>query len=145
MNTQKKAEGSTRRRKIWGVRILALSYFTALMTFTAPPTSVKAPTLRPISAEAEELNYKDFAAQVSKNEYGWGDKQMKCLRALWGKESAWNPEADNPISTAFGIAQMLNETSTSGFVQIRNGLRYILSRYETPCNAWDFWLTNGWY
>lgn len=133
------------RRKVWGVRLSALLYFTALMTFTTPPTTLTAPTLRPISAEAEELNYKEFAAEVSKAEYGWGDAQMKCLRILWGKESAWNPEADNPHSTAFGIAQMLNETSTSGFVQIRNGLRYIESRYNNPCNAWEFWLQNGWY
>lgn len=145
MNKQKTIEGVLRNRKRWRIRTLALIYFTALMTFTAPPTSVTSPTLRPISAEATELDYKEFAAQVARSQYGWGDAQMKCLRALWGKESAWNPEADNPHSTAFGIAQMLGETSTDAFVQIRNGLRYIEHRYETPCNAWEFWELNRWY
>jgi hypothetical protein len=54
---------------------------------------------------------------------------------LWGKESAWNPKADNPNSTAFGIAQMLGEDSTNPYVQISNGLRYIEHRYSNPCAA----------
>lgn len=142
----KKAAGAVyRRSNRWGVRLVALAYFTALMTFTSPPTSVKAPSLRPLPAQAEESDLKDFAADLSLEEYGWGDKQMKCLRELWGKESAWNPQADNPNSTAFGIAQMLGETSTNPLVQIRNGLRYIQHRYESPCNAWAFWLVNRWY
>jgi resuscitation-promoting factor RpfB len=37
--------------------------------------------------------------------------EYKCLLQLWGKESAWNHLADNPKSTAYGIAQMLNEDS----------------------------------
>lgn len=134
-----------RRRKLWRVRLSAVAYFTALMTLTAPIPSVTAPALKPQPAVADEIDYKTFATQVSKTDYGWGETQMKCLRALWGKESAWNPKADNPHSTAFGIAQMLGEESTDPLVQIRNGLRYIQHRYENPCNAWEFWLVNRWY
>lgn len=137
--------GVYRGRKYWGVRLSAVLYFAALMTFTSPPASLNSPTLKPIPAQADELDFKEFASIVAQEEYGWGEKQMSCLRKLWGKESAWNPLADNPISSAYGIAQMLNETSSNGFVQIRNGLRYIQHRYENPCNAWEFWLANRWY
>ena len=76
----------------------------------------------------------------------WDTKsEFRALAKLWGKESAWNPEADNPTSTAFGIAQMLNEKSEDPITQIRNGLRYIEHRYENPCNAWEFWKRNYWY
>lgn len=145
MYTKKAAGAVYRRSNRWSIRMVALAYFTALMTFTSPPTSVKAPSLKPIPAQAEEGDLKGYASEVALEEYGWGEKQMKCLRVLWGKESAWNPKADNPNSTAFGIAQMLGETSTNPLVQIRNGLRYIQHRYENPCNAWAFWLVNRWY
>lgn len=84
-------------------------------------------------------------AKIAMKKYEWGVKQAKCLNALWGKESAWNRHADNPISTAFGIAQMLGEKSRNPVKQINNGLRYIEHRYGTPCNAWKFWQRNKWY
>lgn len=87
---------------------------------------------------------KDYA-KIKMAQYGWGKKQAKCLNILWGKESAWNHQADNPISTAFGIAQMLGEKSLNPMVQINNGLRYIKHRYGTPCEAWQFWQRNKWY
>lgn len=85
------------------------------------------------------------------SEYGWEKEEFICLDKLWQRESGWNHKADNPHSSAFGIAQMLNETATDPVSQIRNGLRYISNRYETPCNAWAFWLQQkakrgtGWY
>lgn len=145
MNKPITTKGVYRRRNLWRVRLSAVAYFTALMTLTAPIPSVTAPALKPQPAVADDMDFKSFAAEVSRQEYGWGDAQMKCLRILWGKESAWNPKADNPTSTAFGIAQMLGETSTNPLVQIRNGLRYIEHRYNNPCNAWEFWLVNRWY
>lgn len=84
-------------------------------------------------------------AKVRMVKYGWGNKQNQCLRALWGKESAWNYLADNPDSSAFGIAQMLGEKSINPRIQINNGLRYIKHRYGQPCNAWRFWQRNNWY
>jgi hypothetical protein len=138
-------EGVYRARRNRRVRLGAVAYLTAVMTFTSPIASVNTPPLRPLPAEADSLDFKEYAEQVSRLSYRWGDKQMSCLRKLWGKESAWNPEADNPTSTAYGIAQMLNETSRDGYEQIRNGLRYIQHRYENPCNAWEFWLENKWY
>lgn len=144
MNKLYKSEGS-KKRKMWRVRVLALTYFTVLMTVFSPQISVMAPSLKPTPAEASEPDFKDYASRIASLSYGWGDRQVSCLNKLWGKESAWNPEADNPTSTAFGIAQMLGETSKDGYEQIRNGLRYINHRYENPCHAWEFWLENNWY
>ena len=92
-------------------------------------------------AKTQPKNY----AEIKMREYGWGDKQLRCLKQLWGKESAWNRHADNPHSTAFGIAQMLGEKSRNPVTQINNGLRYIEHRYDNPCNAWQHWQRNRWY
>lgn len=76
---------------------------------------------------------------------GFGKAQYACLASLWGKESGWNYKADNPKSTAFGIAQILGETSKYPHEQINKGIRYIVHRYETPCNAWKFWQRHYYY
>lgn len=78
-------------------------------------------------------------------DYGWYKTQHVCLTNLWTKESNWNYKSDNPISSAFGIAQMLNEKSKNPVTQINNGLRYIMHRYDNPCNAWKYWLSHKWY
>ena len=41
----------------------------------------------------------------------WGRAEERALMKLWGKESAWNYKADNPNSTAYGIAQGLGHPS----------------------------------
>ncbi|MBU5900557.1 transglycosylase SLT domain-containing protein, partial [Vibrio cholerae O1] len=40
---------------------------------------------------------------------GWGD-QWGDLNWLVNKESSWNPNAQNPTSTAYGLFQFLNGT-----------------------------------
>lgn len=138
-------EGISKSHKKWKVRGFALAYFTLLLTFTSPSTMLKTPQIKSQPALADELDYREIARNIAKRDYDWGAEQFKCLNRLWGKESAWNPQADNPTSTAFGIAQMLGEESQDGVTQIRNGLRYIQHRYERPCIAWSFWLENRWY
>jgi hypothetical protein len=53
------------------------------------------------------------------------DKQYRCLVSLWTLESRWNPKADNPKSSAYGIPQLLNMTETNPYKQIDLGLKYI--------------------
>jgi hypothetical protein len=53
------------------------------------------------------------------------DKQYRCLVILWRKESNWNPVANNPKSSAYGIPQLLKMTETNPFKQIDLGLKYI--------------------
>ena len=95
------------------------------------------------------LTPKEYAQQELENR-GYPSKNWECLLNLWEKESHWNPKADNPTSTAFGIAQRLGEKSTDPITQINNGLKYIEYRYGSPCNAWLAWKARdakgiGWY
>jgi len=63
------------------------------------------------------------------------DKQYRCLVELWDRESRWNPRADNPKSSAYGIPQLLNMKSTNPYRQIELGYKYIKHRHKTPCLA----------
>src|SRR5918911_834329 len=71
-------------------------------------------------------------------------QQFSCLENLWGKESGWNPNAQKPSSTAYGIPQFLNSTwastgiakTSDGYRQIDAGLIYIERAYGSPCAAW---------
>jgi hypothetical protein len=114
----------------------------ALLLTASAPAQAQAPLL---SKEKKALHNPKEYARIAIKEYGWSHKHYGCLTRLWGKESAWNHKADNPTSSAFGIAQMLNEKSTSPMKQINNGLRYIEHRYGDPCAAWKFWQSRYWY
>jgi hypothetical protein len=72
-------------------------------------------------------------------------KEYRCLELLWTRESQWNPRADNPKSTAYGIPQMLRMKERDPYRQIDIGLRYIKHRYETACNAWVHHRKTGHY
>ncbi|WP_100501656.1 aggregation-promoting factor C-terminal-like domain-containing protein [Geodermatophilus chilensis] len=92
--------------------------------------------------------YKDHAASQFRSA-----AQFDCLDQLWEAESNWNPTAQNPTSTAYGIAQFLDMTwATTGIAktsdpyrQIDAGLIYIDERYDTACDAWAFHQANNWY
>jgi len=97
-------------------------------------------------------NYQQMAQNLLKN-FGWSPAEMSSLIPLWNQESGWNPNAQNPHSTAYGIAQFLNGTwagvgipkTSDPLQQITAGLAYIKSRYGSPSNAWQFHIRNGWY
>ena len=76
----------------------------------------------------------------------WGRAEWRALNKLWGKESAWNMHADNPESSAYGIAQVLNtDPKTPAPLQIEKGLSYIVHRYDKPSIAWSHHRKKGWY
>ena len=88
------------------------------------------------------------------NRYGWGTgPQWAALARLVQKESSWNPNAQNPTSTAFGLFQFLNSTwGTVGATKTSNpglqaeaGLRYIQGRYRNPAAALAFHNRNNYY
>lgn len=83
-----------------------------------------------------------------------GGEQWACLEALWQKESGWNHRADNPSSSAYGIPQALPgskmasagaDWATNPLTQVKWGVRYIESRYGTPCGAWAQSQAYNWY
>jgi peptidoglycan hydrolase CwlO-like protein len=71
------------------------------------------------------------------------------------KESGWNPFADNPTSTAFGLGQLVFSQrqnylgaaadTTDCALQLKAFRGYVSSRYGTAENAWSFWLSHHWY
>jgi len=99
---------------------------------------------RQVELARSPLGAKKVAKSILLNEYGFSEKEYKCLNRLWTKESHWNYKARNKISGAHGIAQALpaskmnvisTDWRTNPVTQIRWGLRYISIRYETPCKA----------
>jgi len=99
---------------------------------------------RQVELARTPLGAKKVAKSILLNEYGFSEREYKCLNRLWTKESHWNYKARNKISGAHGIAQALpaskmnvisTDWRTNPVTQIRWGLRYISIRYETPCKA----------
>ena len=85
---------------------------------------------------------------------GWGQGEYDCLVALWNKESHWNVYAHNKSSGAYGIPQALPgekmasagaDWATNPATQITWGLGYIAGRYGSPCVAWGYSQSRGWY
>jgi hypothetical protein len=90
-------------------------------------------------------------AQSQFAKYGWGPDQFGALQQLWNRESGWNPNAVNPSSGAFGIAQILPSAhpdvprNLSAQQQIDWGLNYIKGRYGSPNAAWGHSQQTNWY
>lgn len=77
---------------------------------------------------------------------GYSSKELKCLFIIIDRESDWNPKADNPNSTAFGLFQRLKlNPEASIYKQVRTGLDYIQARYGTACEALKHHDKEGWY
>jgi hypothetical protein len=72
-------------------------------------------------------------------------KQYRCLEVLWDRESKWDPRANNPKSSAYGIPQLLNMRELDPFKQIDLGIKYITHRHKTPCKALDYHTKRGHY
>lgn len=80
--------------------------------------------------------------------------QFQCFSNIVDHESSWNYRAQNPSSGAYGLMQALpgSKMSSAGAdwqtnpaTQIKWGLNYMNSRYDSPCGAWSFWQANNWY
>lgn len=130
-----------------GIKLILI--FVLNLTLATPTSSV------PVTEQMKTkvLQPKDYAAYQAVKKYKWGKAQQKCLRALWGKESAWNFKAKSPTKD-YGIPQRHMSHNTVAQIkdflkhphpQIDWGLNYIQSRYGSPCAAWKFHLKNNWY
>jgi hypothetical protein len=80
--------------------------------------------------------------------------QYQCFSNIVTRESGWNYTATNASSGAYGLVQALpgSKMSSAGAdwrtnpaTQIKWGLNYMNSRYNSPCGAWSFWQANHWY
>ena len=94
-----------------------------------------------IAVNKTYISYKEYALYL----LDFNVKEYKCLAMLYGKESAWNPDAVN--GSHHGIPQGRSEylATLDGYGQVRWGLDYIGNRYGEPCIALDHWRTKGWH
>lgn len=126
---------------------------------------VRLAALAAIKAEQERLDKlgydpataktpQEMARQMMDNWYGWGDDQFACYDRIIINESRWRWNADNPHSSAYGIPQALPGSKmasagadwrTNPATQIKWGLGYVKQRYGTPCSAWGYKRSHGWY
>ena len=114
--------------------------------------SVNAHVMALVSLQAKQVELaktatgaKLVAADLIQANYSsWNSSQISCLTQLWNNESHWNFKAHNYRSGAHGIPQALPAVKmnvialdwrTNPVTQIRWGLKYISSRYGTPCAA----------
>jgi hypothetical protein len=93
----------------------------------------------------EKRENRKLAKQYAWVAFGWRGREWTCLNKLWTRESRFDHYAQNPTSSAFGIAQLLRERSREPELQVLRGLRYIGERYGTPCKAYRFALTHKHY
>lgn len=117
------------------------------------------PTVPSGKSAGEYGNY--ARSQLAK--YGWDSPgEFAALVDLWNRESGdpkagssrvtWRPYAQNPGSSAYGIAQFLDGTwapygakTSDPFQQINYGLQYIRDRYGSPTSALRFHDRKNWY
>ena len=118
----------------------------------APPPPAR-PNI-PIPASCAEYSGNRAIGCAMLLDAGFALDQMPCLDALWTRESGWNHLARNNSSGAYGIPQALpgNKMASHGAdwetnpaTQIAWGLSYIANRYGTPCGAYQFSQTHGYY
>ena len=76
------------------------------------------------------------------------------VSAIINRESKWDPKANNPTSSAYGIPQALpgskmrsagSDWRTNPITQLRWMKSYIKDRYGSAQNAWRIRQTRGWY
>jgi len=96
--------------------------------------------------QKEYISYKQYAFYL----LDWNVKEYKCLSYLWGKESAWNPDAIGNLTgtqRVYGIPQGKSEylATLDGWGQVRWGLDYIGHRYGEPCIALDHFRRFNWH
>jgi len=93
------------------------------------------------TSNKQYVDYKTYALYLLDFNY----KEYKCLAALYGKESAWNPDAVN--GSHYGIPQgnSIYLSTLNGYDQVQWGLDYIGHRYGEPCIAWQHFKDKGWH
>jgi hypothetical protein len=86
------------------------------------------------------ISAKEYAALRLDN-----TQQYKCLSVLYGKESAWNENAQS--GSHYGIPQGRSEylKTANKYEQVDWGLAYIEHRYGTPCAALRFFRENNYH
>ncbi|MCX4677517.1 transglycosylase SLT domain-containing protein [Streptomyces sp. NBC_01433] len=109
------------------------------------PAMAAAPAAAPTSVTGAQATAKKMISDSS---------QYQCFHKIVEHESGWDVNASNASSGAYGLVQALPgskmasagaDWQTNPKTQIKWGVDYMQDRYGSPCGAWDFWQSNGWY
>jgi hypothetical protein len=136
------------KRHIAAVSILVIAIlFVPFGNDVNVNVELKHPTKARTKATMEEkYDNKVMAMKFAKAGYDWDLRQRQCIYKLFTAESRFDHLAKNQQgSSAYGIAQMLKETSSDPAIQILKAYKYIKHRYDTPCRAWQHHVTRNWY
>lgn len=116
---------------------------------TATPTATFTPV--PLAPAPAPLAPPEIQALLTAHSQpGW---DLDSWATLIYRESTFNPKAQNPTSTAYGLGQFLNSTwddvgcvkTSDPGEQIRCMALYIAQRYGTPQAALSHSYSRGWY
>ncbi|WP_367582254.1 phage tail tape measure protein [Tsukamurella tyrosinosolvens] len=118
---------------------------TLTSALSAPKADYKGGT-----PEIHDAVYKAF------RDAGYDNSQWGDLVTLINRESAWNPEARNPSSDAYGLGQFLTQGNIDKYLGGQNRdvpvdkqgaaiMQYIKDRYGDPSKALAFHDANNWY
>lgn len=85
--------------------------------------------------------------------HGFKGQQWEDAKWIINKESSWDPNAQNPSSTAYGLFQFLDSTwagvgatkTSDPVAQADAGAKYMKNTYGDPSGARAFWEANNWY
>jgi len=110
--------------------------------------------IRKLGYEPGTSDPRSMAKQILKNKYGYGSNQYECFNNIIIRESNWDINATNASSGAYGIPQALpgskmasvgSDWRTNPATQITWGIEYMKKTYGSPCGAWGFKSSHGWY
>jgi hypothetical protein len=98
------------------------------------------------ATQDEKSRNRKLAKDYASAGWDWRGREWECLKSLWTRESRFDNYAKNQQgSSAYGIAQLLREKDYRSEYQILRGLKYIDSRYGSPCKAYNFFLKRNYY
>ena len=147
-------DGKEVSRSEIGRTVVTESVAEVLVRGTGDPNNIAIALATAEGKTGTKSGNKAYAKLWINQEFGWGEKQFSCLETLWFRESNWNHKATNPSSGAYGIPQSLpgrkmatfgDDWRTNPVTQIKWGADYIEKRYDTPCDALDFFYDRNWY
>jgi hypothetical protein len=126
----------------------ALTACVLLMLATPAPTAVEANNAGSDAATyvgERPVTVRQYV-KARASRAGWTLREWRALAELIRRESGWDPVADNPDSTAYGLFQILRMPEGAPLrVQVERGIRYIKSRYVSPSAALAHHDRFGWF
>jgi hypothetical protein len=154
---QKAVTWSGRRRKLLiaaaaAASVIGAATYGTISGFTGPspgqgtPAAASMPS--PDPGAARKIAYQ-MMPSLGFNQ----TTQYSCLVALWDKLSGWDVYAGSE-SAGYGIPQATPgdimasagpHWRTDAATQIKWGLGYIKETYDTPCGAWQYLKSHGFY